>query len=82
MLQTSGGVYGQNEVEWAPWLRTLAGRTVRLAVDLFNLLDARDSDIDYYYTSRLPGEPLAGIGDIHAHPSLPRAVRVSLMLGF
>ena len=34
------------------------------------------------YASRLPGEPLAGIGDIDAHPSLPRTVRVSLMPGF
>src|SRR5439155_14363315 len=25
VLQTSGAVYMQNEVQWAPWLRTLAG---------------------------------------------------------
>src|SRR5439155_23291571 len=24
-LVTSGGVYAQNEIEWAPWLRTLGG---------------------------------------------------------
>ena len=40
--------------------------------------DARTSDIDYYYVSRLPGEPLAGIADIHTHPSEPRAFRISL----
>ncbi len=49
-----------------------------LGLDVFNLLDARSSDIDYYYTSRLPGEPLAGVNDIHTHPSEPREFRVSV----
>jgi hypothetical protein len=55
---------------------------VRIALDLFNLLDAPDSDIDYYYVSRLPGEPLGGIADIHSHPALPRTARLALMIGF
>jgi hypothetical protein len=54
----------------------------RLMVDVFNLLNARVSDIDYYYTSRLPGEPLAGVADIHSHPREPREVRVSLNMNF
>lgn len=58
------------------------GRNIRVAVDVFNVLNARDSDIDYYYTSRLPGEPGEGIDDIHLHPVLPRTVRVNLILGF
>ena len=28
----------------------------------------RSSDIDYFYRSRLPGEPLDGVDDIHTHP--------------
>ena len=55
---------------------------VKLALDVFNLFNAADSDIDYYYTSRLPGEPLAGIDDIHTHPTLPRTARVNLVVGF
>jgi outer membrane receptor protein involved in Fe transport len=55
---------------------------VRVAVDVFNLLAAKDSDIDYYYPSRLPGEPAAGINDVHFHPALPRTARVNLILGF
>lgn len=57
-------------------------RNVRLAIDVFKLLDAHDSDIDYYYTSRLRGEPAEGLQDIHLHPTLPRTARVSLILGF
>jgi hypothetical protein len=54
----------------------------RLVLEAFNLFDADVSDIDYFYTSRLPGEPDAGIDDIHTHPSLPRSARVSLQLSF
>jgi hypothetical protein len=57
-------------------------RTVRLAVDVFNLFDAAHSDVDYFYTSRLPGEPAAGVDDFHFHPVLPRTARVNLIVGF
>jgi hypothetical protein len=53
-----------------------------LAVSVFNLLDSRSSDIDYFYASRLPGEPSAGVEDIHSHPAEPRDVRVSLSAHF
>jgi hypothetical protein len=57
-------------------------RTVRVALDIFNLRNAHDSDIDYYYASRLPGEPPDGVNDIHFHPTLPRTARLSLIVGF
>jgi len=57
-------------------------KTARLNVDVFNLFDAKVSDIDYYFASRLPGEPLQGVDDIHFHPAVPRTVRVSLIVGF
>ncbi|HEY8549277.1 MAG TPA: TonB-dependent receptor [Vicinamibacterales bacterium] len=57
-------------------------RSVRLALDVFNLLDAKHSDIDYFYASRLPGEPDEGVEDVHFHPTLPRTARVSLIVGF
>src|SRR5262249_22632659 len=54
----------------------------RLAGEVLNLFHARASDIDSYYAPRLPGEPLAGVDDIHTHPSLPRTVRVGLRYAF
>ena len=57
------------------------GKGVRLAFEVFNLLNAQASDIDYYDTSRLPGEPLGGIDDVHLHPAAPRTARVSLIGG-
>jgi outer membrane receptor protein involved in Fe transport len=49
-----------------------------LGLDAFNLTNAKLSDVDYFYTSRLPGEPLEGIDDIHSHPLQPFRVRLSL----
>ncbi len=54
---------------------------LRLAVDLLNLFDASVSDIDYFYTSRLPFEAEA-VDDRHFHPTLPRTVRVALTAQF
>ena len=48
----------------------------------FNLLDAEASDIDYFYASRLPGEPLEGVDDIHTHPTPPRTLRIGLVASF
>ncbi len=57
-------------------------KNVKIGIDVFNLFNVADSDIDYYYASRLRGEPADGVDDIHFHPTLPRTARVSLTLGF
>lgn len=54
----------------------------RIVLEVFNLLDAKVSDIDYFYTSRLPGEPIDGVNDVHTHPALPRSARAGLRLSF
>ncbi|KQQ40102.1 TonB-denpendent receptor [Duganella sp. Leaf126] len=50
----------------------------RLTLDGFNLLNRKASDIDYYYASRLPGEPADGVNDLHFHPVEPRTARLTL----
>ena len=50
-------------------------------VSVFNLLDRRDDDIEYYYASRLRNEAVA-VNDLHFHPMEPRSVRVSLAYRF
>lgn len=57
-------------------------KSVTVGLDVFNLLNAKAADIDYFYTSRLPGEPLAGVDDVHTHPSEPREFRVSVTAAF
>jgi hypothetical protein len=53
-----------------------------LVLEVFNLLDRQVSDIDYFYTSRLSGEPPGGVDDVHTHPSVPRTARLTLRVGF
>lgn len=55
---------------------------LRVTADLFNAFNAAVSDIDYYFTSRLRGEPLAGVDDIHFHPAVPRTLRLSAAVTF
>jgi TonB dependent receptor/Carboxypeptidase regulatory-like domain/TonB-dependent Receptor Plug Domain len=55
---------------------------MKVTVDLFNLFDANVSDIEYFFTSRLRGEPVAGVDDVHFHPAVPRTLRVGLIVGF
>ena len=57
-------------------------RRTRIALDVFNLLNKRASDIDYYYASRLPGEAADGVNDRHFHPVEPRSARLSLSYAF
>ncbi len=47
-----------------------------------NLLNSKASDIAYYYTSRLPGEPLQGVNDRHFKPVEPITARLSVIYYF
>jgi hypothetical protein len=54
----------------------------RIWIDSFNVLNANVSDIEYYYVSRLPGEPPAGVNDIHTHYENSILVRANLKAVF
>jgi hypothetical protein len=54
---------------------------IRVQASILNLLNTVANDIQYYYTSRLAGEPASGVDDVHFHPVEPRQVRVSLGWG-
>jgi hypothetical protein len=62
------------------WNARLGWRTKRwdLGVEVLNLLDRKNYDIAYFYTSRLRGEPAAGVEDTHFHPAEPRTVRATV----
>ena len=58
-----------------------------LAAEVFNLLDRKDSEIDYYYASRLASDAGAGpdeggVNNIHFHPVDPISFRVALTARF
>ncbi len=53
-----------------------------LYLDVLNALDSDDHDIDYFYPSRLAGEPAEGVEDIHFHVFPSRTLRLSLHYSF
>ncbi|MEG3192875.1 hypothetical protein SNE32_11305 [Lysobacter sp. D1-1-M9] len=63
------------------WQRAGAGGW-GVYLDVLNLLELDDHDIDYFYASRLRGEPVDGIEDIHYHVFEPRSLRLSLRYRF
>jgi outer membrane receptor protein involved in Fe transport len=50
----------------------------KVGMAIFNLFDSHDDAADYYYTSRLPGEPAAGVTDFQVHPLEPRSARFTV----
>jgi hypothetical protein len=62
-------------------LRYQWGR-LTLTGQIINLLNNSDNDIQYFYTSRLAGEPAEGIDDYHVHPMEPRSWRLGVRLSF
>jgi TonB-dependent Receptor Plug Domain len=58
------------------------GRDWEVSVDVLNLLNRENDDIAYDYVSRLPGEPAAGVNDVHLHPAEPRTARLSILRRF
>ena len=79
-LVEQGGVTSKSTTIWNGEVGCRLNRRARLTLEGFNLFDSTVSDIDYFYRSRLPGEPLEGVEDIHLHPSLPRSVRLTLQV--
>jgi hypothetical protein len=57
-----------------------ARERVGLRFEILNLFNRAVDDITYFYASRLPGEPAAGVEDKHFHPAEPRTLRLSLVL--
>ncbi|HKA44045.1 MAG TPA: TonB-dependent receptor [Burkholderiales bacterium] len=57
-------------------------KKVKVQFDVFNLFDRKDHDIDYFYASRLPGEPAGGVNDVHFHPVESRALRATLSVAY
>jgi outer membrane receptor protein involved in Fe transport len=57
------------------------GKGSEVTLDVFNLFNRKVNDIQYYYASQLPGEA-APVADRHVHPAEPRALRLTLRVGF
>jgi outer membrane receptor protein involved in Fe transport len=61
------------ERDWGAW---------GAAVEVSNAFNLRQRNQEYYYVSRLPGEPAAGVADRHLKTSDPQAIRIELRRRF
>jgi len=66
----------QGQARWRPT------RRLTCTAEVFNVFNRRASDIDYFYVSRLQGEPAAGVAGIVTHPVEPRQVRIGIQARF
>jgi outer membrane receptor protein involved in Fe transport len=57
-----------------------AGQRYAVRADVLNLFDSDNRDIEYFYASRLEGEPLEGVEDRHFHRFEPRQVRLTITI--
>jgi hypothetical protein len=69
-----GGGYG----EWNGDARYTFGDNWNTGLGLYNILGSRGNAAEFWYVDRLPGEPAAGVADVHMHPLEPRTVRLTL----
>jgi outer membrane receptor protein involved in Fe transport len=57
-------------------------RMVEAFVSVENLTNTTSRESQFFFTSRLPGEPAAGVSDIHFTPGNPRSVLGGLAIHF
>jgi hypothetical protein len=81
-LTEDARVTSESTTLWNGEMGYRLSRHARVVLEAFNLFDAEVSDIDYFYTSRLPADPAGGVDDVHTHPALPRSARVGVRFAF
>lgn len=82
-LVEDNSVQSRSSINFAARAAYKVDARTSVSFDVFNLFNRKASDIDYYYASRVnPGEPAAGVNDIHFHPVEPRTFRVAVVMNY
>lgn len=72
--EVQGGGYG----EWSGDVSYAWSHGWTTGLGLYNLLNRKANAAEFWYDDRLPGEPAAGVNDVHVHPLEPFTVRLTL----
>jgi outer membrane receptor protein involved in Fe transport len=81
-LSSDDAVQGSGYGEWNGDIRYSFAGGWRAAVGVYNITNKKANAMEYWYVDRLPGEPAAGVADIHVHPLEPISTRVTLSRSF
>lgn len=74
-IKSEGSIHANLALGWSMY-------NWQVQLDVLNVFDSKDHDVDYFYASRLAGEPLGGYEDIHYHIFEPRQIRLNLSRQF
>jgi TonB dependent receptor-like, beta-barrel/TonB-dependent Receptor Plug Domain len=77
-LSSDGAVRGSGYGEWNGDIRYAFESGWNLALGVYNIMNAKANAAEFWYIDRLPGEPAAGVADIHFHPLEPVSVRLTV----
>ena len=75
-------MFGREYGEWNGDIRYSFAGGWKAAVGVYNITNKKANAMEYWYVDRLPGEPAAGVADIHVHPLEPISTRVKLSRSF
>jgi outer membrane receptor protein involved in Fe transport len=81
-LSSDDEVQGHGYHEWNADVRYAFGDGWGAALGVYNILNTHANAMEYWYIDRLPGEPAAGVADVHSHPLEPIAARLTLSKRF
>jgi TonB dependent receptor/TonB-dependent Receptor Plug Domain len=81
-LSSDNALQGSGYHEWNGDVRHSFGGGWKAALGVYNILNAKANAMEYWYVDRLPGEPAAGVADVHIHPLEPISVRLTLTKNF
>jgi outer membrane cobalamin receptor len=81
-LVEDNSVRSRGDQEWNLDARYALASGWAFGFSVFNLFNQAYNAADYYYVSRLPGEPATGVAGVHIHPLEPRNARLTLTKQF
>ena len=81
-LSADGAVRGSGYGEWNGDIRYAFASGWNLALGVYNIMNTKANAAEFWYIDRLPGEPAAGVADIHFHPLEPASVRLTVAKKF
>jgi hypothetical protein len=77
-----GQVDGKGFGEWNLDAHYAFSQGWSASVGIYNLFNAHASAAEFWYVDRLPGEPAAGVADVHEHPLEPIMARFTVAKKF
>jgi outer membrane receptor protein involved in Fe transport len=81
-LSSDDEIQGHGYHEWNADVRYAFGGGWGAALGVYNILNTHANAMEYWYVDRLPGEPGAGVADVHIHPLEPISARLTLSKKF